>query len=245
MADAHIIIAGQSNALGFGNDGPAPYTPTAQVQIWTGTEWDYMLPGVNTGMPANPRDWGPEVQIANDWLKTHAGTSDHLWIVKDAGTVKGSTGIAPDPSQVDWSPHSTGEMFDATMAGAADAMRNLSGGVYGFDHYDAVMWMQGEQDAYAPAKAGAYQANLTELVADAHADWHVTDFVIGRITTTAGDAASNLEVRDAQFTVGATTPDTMSFKTIGFGMQPDGLHYDAAGQVALGHAFFDGWMGLQ
>jgi hypothetical protein len=63
MPDAHIIIAGDSNALGFLNNGPAPYAPTAQVQIWadsrTGSyQWNYMDPGFNTGTPANPQTGG-------------------------------------------------------------------------------------------------------------------------------------------------------------------------------------------
>ncbi len=249
MPDGHIIIAGQSNALGYLNEGPAPYAPTARVQIWTDTNgdgvadaWNYMRPGVNTGTPANPHDWGPEVQIANDWLRDHS--TGYLWIVKDAQTVKGSTGLAEDATQIDWSPHSHGEMFDTTIQAANDAMRNLSGGQFAFDHYDAVMWMQGEQDAYDPAKAAAYQANLTELVADARADWHVTDFIMGRITATAGAAADNLAVRNAEYTVDYNDPFVASFKTIGFEMQSDNLHYDAVGQVSLGNGFYDGWMGL-
>ncbi len=31
MTDSYIIIAGQSNALGFGVTSSAPYTPTARV----------------------------------------------------------------------------------------------------------------------------------------------------------------------------------------------------------------------
>ena len=61
MTDTAIIIAGDSNPLGYENNGPAPYTPTYKVQIWTDTNgdgvadaWNYMNPGVNTGTPNNP-----------------------------------------------------------------------------------------------------------------------------------------------------------------------------------------------
>lgn len=73
MSDSRIFTAGQSNDLGYLNNGPAPYVATARVQIFADTDgdgygdvWNYMNPGVNTGMPANPTAWGPEVEIAKD-----------------------------------------------------------------------------------------------------------------------------------------------------------------------------------
>lgn len=236
-----VILAGQSNALGFGNSGPAPYTPTPRVEIWTDTNhngvWDYgdnfnmMVPGVNTGTPANPNVWGPEVEIAKAWLA--ANPSGTLYIGKVA---HGSTGLAADPTQLDWSPHSTGEMFDQATFVARSMQANL-----GVSEIDAAFFMQGETDATDPAKAAAYGSNLTEFIADARGAWNVEDFVVGRITDTAG--AYNEAVRDAQWLDDQTDPDMVSFKTIGFGMQADQLHYDAAGQIALGQGFYDGWMG--
>lgn len=241
MSDAHILIAGQSNALGYGNTGPAPYTPTARVQIWADTNgdgqgdtWQYMLPGVNTGTPANPTVWGPEVGIANAWLHDHP--SGNLWIDKIA---KGSTGLAQDPAQLDWSPRSHGEMFDAATASADAARANLGPTPYAFARWDAVMWMQGETDATDPTKAAAYQANLTDAVAHMRAGWDVEAVVVGRIGV-AG--AWSDQVRVAQWSVDQADPNLVSFKTIGFELQSDGLHYDAAGQLSLGAAFYDGWL---
>lgn len=251
MSDAHIIIAGQSNALGFLNTGPAPYTPTAQVQIWTDTNGDgvgdafnYMRPGVNTGTAANPTDWGPEVQEANDWLKVHAGDGSYLWIVKDGETVHGSTGLAHDATQLDWSPASTGEMYATTVAAARNALAYLHGGPYSFDHYDVFDFMQGETDATDPTKAAAYETNLTGFVAAVRRDLPVQDFVLGRIGDGVGAPADNLAVRVAQWDVDQADAHVGSFKTIGFERQSDNLHYDAVGQVALGHGFFDAWAAL-
>jgi hypothetical protein len=200
-----------------------------------------MLPGVNTGTPANPAIWGPEVQLANDWLKLHAGDGSVLWIVKSA---HGSTGLAADPAQLDWSPHSAGEMFDQTTAIANAAMHNLDGGPWAFTRYDVLDWMQGETDAADQLKAAAYEANLREFITDAREAWHLEDVVIGRISDAWGDPASNLTVRLAQWDVAYgddRMADVVSFKTMGFERLPDG-HFDAVGQVQLGDAFFDAWV---
>jgi hypothetical protein len=245
MSDAHIILAGQSNALGYLNTGPAPYTATARVQIWTDTNgdgapdaWNYMRPGVNTGTAANPNVWGAEVELANRWLADHP--SGYLWIVKE-GAVKGSTGLAQDANQLDWSPHSRGEMYDQATATIHAAQANLQASAFAFKAWDAVAWSQGETDATDPAKAAAYGANLTELIADARRDWGVEDFVVSRISDTG---AASLAVRQAEWAVDQADPHAASFKTIGFGLQPDLIHYDAAGQMALGDGFYDGWVTL-
>jgi hypothetical protein len=242
MTDTHIIFAGQSNVSGFGNTGPAPYTPTSRVQMWTDTNgdgagdtWQYMLPGYNTGTPNYPTSWGPEVQFANDWLAAHA--SGYLWIDKIA---RGETGLAADPAHLDWSPHSTGEMFDFATASAGAARANLNGTPYAFSQWDAVLWMQGETDATDPAKAAAYGPNVREFIVDARAAWAVQPFIAGRITDSAALPYS-LDVRNAEWNLDngdAPMAGVHTFKTIGFEMQPDGLHYDAHGHVQLGDAFY-------
>lgn len=249
MSDTHIILAGQSEALGYPNTGPAPYVPTARVQIWTDTNgdgtpdaWNYMRPGANTGTLANPNVWGAEVSIANDWLAEHANDTSNLWIVKQ-GAVKGEVGLAFDASHLDFSPHSVGEMYDSATSAINGARANLVGGPYAFEHYDVLDWMQGETDAEDPTKAAAYETNLREFITDAQRDWHVSDVSVGRISEVWGDVASNLEVRVAQWAVSSGSdpmPNVHSFKTIGFSHLADG-HFDASGLLALGHSFFDSW----
>lgn len=235
MSDAHVILAGQSNALGFGNTGAAPYVPTARVQIWVGDAWHYMQPGVNTGTPENPTVWGPEVGLANAWLQAHP--TGVLWIAKVA---HGSTGLAADPAQLDWSPQSRGEMYDTASGAVHAAQANLAATPYAFAAWDVLDWMQGETDATDAAKAGAYGGNLADFVGHARADWDVGQVVAGRI----GDGASMpyaAQVRLAEWSLDQADAQLASFKTIGFEMQADDLHYDAAGQLSLGHAFYAGW----
>lgn len=241
MSDEHIIIAGDSNALGFLNTGPAPYVPTARVQIWADTNsdgigdaWNYMNPGVNTGTPANPQDWGPEVAIANNWLA--ANPTGNLWIVKDAETVKGGATLA-----VEWNPQ-TGSLFASTTHAAQAAWANVHGGPWSFDHYDAAMIVLGENDAEVPAYAQAYQTNLHAFDAAVRASWNARTIIESRIEDTMGAPADNQAVRVAQWAEDQADPLMASFKTIGFEQQPDHVHYDAAGHIALGNGFFSGWV---
>lgn len=241
MTDTRIILAGQSNALGFLNNGPAPYQPTARVQIWADTNgdgvpdaWNYMLPGHNTGTLANPDVWGPEVGFANRWLASHP--FGYLWIVKSA---KGSTGLAMNPGAgiLDWSPESSGELFATTTSIVVAAKANLAGGQYAFSAYDALLWMQGEQDATDQTAASAYLANLQDFITHVRASWFTNKVVIGRITDSA-NLAYNAAVRIAQWQAFMDDAQAPSFKTIGFDMQPDLIHYSAPGHVKLGAAFY-------
>lgn len=239
MPDAHIIIAGDSNALGFLNTGPAPYTLTVRAQIWADTNgdgigdaWNYLNPGVNTGTPANPTAWSAEVQIANRWLADNP--TGYLWIVKDAETVKGGTTLAGD-----WNPTS-GSYFASTTHAANAAMHNLDGTQFAFTHYEAGFVGLGENDAVNHDMATAYLANLNAFNFAARAAWHVDELVEYRITTGAGAAADNQLVREAQWQADQSDDHLVTFKTIGYSMRPDGVHY--ADHVQLGNADYDGWI---
>lgn len=235
------LFAGQSNALGFGNTGPAPYTPTYRVQIWVDTDGDglgdafnFMNPGVNTGTPSNTTAWGPEVAFAKAWLAAHAGDNEILYIGK---VVKGSTSLAQSDG-LDWSPASRGELFDKAATESARMRANL-----GIDRLEAVFWMQGEQDTTSASAAASYADHLRDFLGAVRTQWmgDPNGYIgVGRITDSAALPYSQ-QVRVAQWQVDQEDPHMESFKTIGFAMQPDGLHYAADGQLALGQAFFDNW----
>lgn len=239
MTDTRVIIAGDSEALGFQNTGPAPYTPTIRVQIWAkqpdgSYAWNYMRPGVNTGTEHNPTAWGAEVGLANKWLA--ANPDGFLWIVKDDETVKGGTKLA-----VEWNPDH-GAMFSSTTHAAFTAMHNLDGTAFAFDHYDTALVALGTNDAADPVAAAHMLENLTAFVPAARDAWDVNEIVMPRIADHVGTAADNLTVRQAQYTADQASPYLETFKTIGFGLQSDLIHYDASGQLAVGAAFYDAWL---
>lgn len=224
-----VILAGQSNALGYLNDGPAPYAVDWRVQIWTGERFEVMQPGVNTGTAANPAAWGPEVEFANRWLVDNADNGDILAIGK---VVKGSTGLAHDDAALDWSPSSRGELFDQATAVAKAMEAALQ-----TDKIDATLWMQGETDATDAAKADAYAANLADLFAHMRLDWGSTEIAFGRI---GGQPEYAAQVRYAEWLVDQQDDHAASFKTLDYAMRPDGLHY--ADHVQLGAGFYDAWI---
>jgi len=104
---------------------------------------------------------------------------------------------------------------------------------------DSMVWMQGESDA-VPGTASLYQANLTTFIADVRATYDPSlPFIIGRLSSqqTSLDSTSLNTVRAAQDAVAAADPRTAIFSTDGFSVASDHLHFDAAGQQALGSAF--------
>lgn len=238
---ALIVLAGQSNALGFrvqASDMPAAITaPNPHALIWNpaAQAFEVMLPGVNTGTPNNPTAVGPEAEFAARWTAEHPGET--LYIVK---AVKGSTGLAADPDQLDWSPHSKGELFDTTTA-QVEAAKAASG----VSKVSAILWVQGEQDAVSAAKASGYAFNLIDAFAEMRAKWGdaSTPIVLGRLSDTPRlEHADGVQL--GQDIAASFLPGVAEVQTDGLGMQADQLHFDAAGQVGLGDELYDALLAL-
>ena len=118
-------------------------------------------------------------------------------------------------------------------------MIRAAGDVIGGQRPVVTYWMQGETDATDPMKAQAYEANLRDLFAHMRSDWGSDLISMGRIA----DSTPYFEtVRWAQYVVDRDDPHVTSFDTYTFTRQPDGIHYDAAGQLALGHDMYSGWV---
>jgi hypothetical protein len=249
MTDAHHIIAGQSNALGYLTTEPAPYLPTGRVQIWCDTDgdgvpdaWNFMRPGANTGTQANPLCWGPEVGFANRWLA--GNPAGNLWLVK-AGCVKGSTELARDDAQgvLDWSPESTNELFATATTTIAAARAALNGGPYAFTGYDSCLWLQGEQDAMDQGHANSYDGNLRDFLTNVRANWSVNKVVIARISDSVA-LPYNEAVRLAQWSVWMDDPaNSPSYPTKDLPRRQDNIHLTDAGQLASGLRWYQALQG--
>lgn len=226
-----VVIAGQSNALGYGLSGadlPAEFRERdPQAMIWRDSRFQVLEPGRNTGSPNRPAAWGPEAGFARTW---RAARPDRpLYLVKLA---RGSTSLAPSEG-LDWSPASK-ELFAETSAEvqaakAALAARGLQ------PRIAAVVWIQGEADAMDASAARAYRANLTALIKAMRQGWREpgAPVVLARIPDFGAHAS---EVRAAQAAVDDADTLTFSVDAQGLPMQADGLHIAAAGQVRLGQA---------
>jgi len=227
-----VVLAGQSNALGYGLTAadlpPELAKPEPRVQIWDGERFVPLQPGVNTGSPRQPSTWGPEVGFARAWRAAHADGT--LYLVKYA---RGSTALAQGPGR-DWSPASSGDLYaEATQAVAAAKAALGRQGLR--PQVTAIVWLQGEADAADAAATAAYRANLEAFLAAVRRDWARADtpVVLAKIPRWGGQADA---VRAAQAAVDAADPRTVAVDAAGLPMQPDGLHITADGQLRLGQA---------
>jgi hypothetical protein len=224
-----LIVAGQSNALGFRLDAadlPAGLRrPDPRVKIWDGRAFVTLRPGVNTGAPNNPRSWGPETAFAHAWLRDHPGRT--LFVVKLA---RGSTPLAASPG-LDWAPAS-GELFSQTETEVRKARAWLArrGAV---PAATAILWMQGESDAARADAAAAYGRNLAAALPQMRARWGDpgSRIALGRIGLGWPYAGT---VRAAQAQVDAADPLAVAVDTAAYPLLPDSQHYAAAGQLRLG-----------
>jgi hypothetical protein len=222
-----VVVAGQSNAVGYGLDAAEVPKELRRsdpgIRIWNGSAFVPLAPGANTGTVKYPQSWGPETGFARQWRATHP--SGELFIVKSA---KGSTALAAGPG-LDWAPASR-ELFADTGQAVRKARAALAASGR-TPRVTAILWMQGEEDAGDRTRAGAYRTNLTRALAAMRADWGdpSTRIVVGRITpgfpyarvVRAAQASATAEA-------GAALVDTDSYPL------QDGVHYAAQGQARLG-----------
>ena len=243
-----VVFAGQSNAGGFRMTAETLPAMLAgfdygKTYIWGAANghdaWQPLRPAQNTGDLDYPHAWGPELAFAEAFRRTHP--NDVLLIVKQTS---GSTGLAADPADADWSPASRRELFDfmtRTVGRASKGYADWTGEAA--PKVSAVFWMQGEEDARHAGKAAAYGDNLTAFLARARIDW-MNDpqgkVIAGRISDSVQLPYSGL-VREAQWRVDEADPNLATFRTVGLPLQPDGVHYQAGGYVEMGHAAYRLW----
>jgi hypothetical protein len=222
-----IVVAGQSNAVGYGLDAAeVPLDlrgPDPRIRIWNGATFVPMAPGTNTGTVRYPQAWGPETGFVRQWRAGHP--SGDLFIVKSA---KGSTALAEGPGQ-DWAPAS-GELFADTSRAVRKAKAALAAAGR-TPRVVAILWMQGEEDATDSTRAGAYRTNLIRALSAMRLDWGdpSSRLVVGRITAGFPYATT---VRAAQASA-ATKAGAVLVDTDSYPLQ-DGIHYAPRGQAQLG-----------
>ena len=103
-----------------------------------------------------------------------------------------------------------------------------------------MLWTQGERDAKIGQTAAEYEADLNEFIGDIRSRYG-TDlpFFLSRLSSgqTAIPETGLAEIRAAQENVAASDPFAWVIDTDGMGLQTDDLHFNPAGQIALGEAF--------
>lgn len=235
------IFAGQSNADSYGTDGesfPGGWVADEGIQIWVpaSNKFETYNPGVNSDYSGGAK-WGPEAEFARRWRLANPNVP--FYIVKVSA---GATALAANGA-TDWSPSSSGELFDAlfnnvNLARHALATKGLRPKVENF------IWVHGEADGSDDTMTAAYQSNLESFIATWRASLSEPNmrFVLSRLNTEDfGFPVRRADLRAAQVAVGIQHlcgwVDTDSLTTLPLA-PPFAGHYDPDSVKELGRLLF-------
>lgn len=239
----HVFLqGGQSNSEGRADPAQLPTSPVNLQGHQSDVDF-YYLSVLNTLYPATTSgtQFGPEITFGRhlvDLMQPDA--SNRVAIIKYSvgGTslyndwkAGGDATISGDqPLYVNFQAMVTSGLA-ALAARYPDAEITIEG----------MIWMQGESDVNA-TYSPAYYTNLKTFIADVRLTYGLPQlpFVVGRLSssqTGAGSVTYLNAVRQAQTAVAAEDPWTGLVNTDDFSLKTDNLHFDAAGQQALGIAF--------
>ena len=205
-----FIVIGQSNAHGVNawtnlaqseqdvdRDNNLIYHATLDTDLvtWLPGNWEQIDPPTNTAWQFIGA-FGPEVGFS-DTVKSLVDTGSSTTFTRPVAMAKfasGGTNLA-----FDWDPlGGSNYMYDGWVSTLNDFKTKLTNGGYTYN-IRGVIWYQGESDAVHSSNANAYEANLTNFIAQVRSD--VGDpnlpFVITKIKYVSPPGFET-EVRDAQ-----------------------------------------------
>gem|GEM_PF-64576 len=222
-----IIMGGQSNMSGLG-----------KKENLADTKLSKNIAFINYGLTGNfkihPDRFGPEYGLSEKL--NEAFPYQHFTLLKY------SIGGA---SLLDWAPNYSKEKAEIT--GNAKF-----GNVYAqcFEKVDSLMknevvepaaflWMQGERDARIPEAGKDYYQNFKQLIESIRGklDKPNLPFIFGMVNPPAEKYAALTTVRAAQRKIAKDLPNVFIIETDDLEKLKDNLHYNAAGQMELGHRF--------
>jgi len=243
-----FLLGGQSNAVGQGSQGDLTgslaFLRDPQPDVLFYSQDDIFSAGTSTPViggtlaPLQPgsfrtdssgTQFGPEVTFGR--TIADAFPDEDFAIIKYA---RGGTSLGAD-----WRPGTGGDYANFRSI-VADGLAALDAAGHTTEIV-GMLWFQGERDVVlSDALANAYQANLTAFIADVRNEYGADlPFLIGQLSTnqTSLNAGRLATVRQAQEDVSNAVANTALIDTESFSIRNDDLHFDAAGQIALGEAF--------
>lgn len=251
-----VLVAGQSNAVGFDADAAtlAPDPADTEVRFWwrcgdpPPDEYDSTGGGAWTPLQPQPRGtpdpdktkprqygnfrferggFGPEIGFAR---RLTSKQTNPLAIIKVAFS---GTGIGTD-----WDPAAAGKdgacyralLDEVRQALAAAEAEGLA------VRLRALIWVQGENDA-KPEKAAVYEEKLYELVGSLRRDLSAPNLaVLMGVNTTFGGGTNMVQVVDAQKAVASRMPRCVYVDTEGASLANQ-AHFDTDGTLEIGRRF--------
>lgn len=174
-----------------------------------------------------------------DQLANYSSKTTHF-----TSLAEGGTGLFPGSSTRTWGK-AAGHMYKELIEfNVKPALIYLQKKGYN-PRIKAMFWMQGEQDATNTTYANAYEANLTQFIADVRADLGLPNlpFVFGRIHNSLPSGsfptAAKNAVRLAQDNVAANVANTYKVNTDSFALKGDNVHFEGPGILSLETAYFN------
>ncbi|HED54353.1 MAG TPA: hypothetical protein ENJ00_09175 [Phycisphaerales bacterium] len=239
-----FFLAGQSNMSGCSdvrNVDPSWQTPRYEPLLY----WDLQVPnpgflpltpGTSTAScaAAEPQYFfGPELSFGQELIDLYP--NDQVLIVKYA---VGGTNLYADWTTPTNEFPDGGPMWQQLLVTFDDMFNALNAAGYPYT-IEAFIWMQGESDGDKRFRANAYETKLTNFIAGVRSELGEPQlpFILGRVRD-AGEPHI-AKVRLAQQVVADADPWACWFDTDDLNFLPDGIHYDAPGQITLGQRFAD------
>ena len=222
-----VLIAGQSNAAGRADaTGLTPSAADTGVEyfyhVTTSGGTDFDSGNVFVPLAAVNDNFGPEFGLARTLKNSHAFTD--LAIIKRA---RGGTNLFED-----WAPG--GSMYDPFIADCITALGLITARGDTFNII-GLAWHQGERDGVVGRTGAQYQEDLHAFVGNVRSDLHEAfpDADFENLKVALGEVSSKPEIGTAQQAVGGLDGGTRFVATGDLNLF-DGLHFDAAGQLAMG-----------
>jgi hypothetical protein len=267
-----ILVAGQSNAVGFdayAEELPADPKDTATMFWWrvgdpppdefdgtSARQWTVLQFQPRT--PAKPAVDGKKLarQYGNFNLKTRGGFGPEIGMVRTLATKESrplaviKTAFSGTSVAADWNVGLPGKadacyraMIDEARAAIASAQaKNIT------LRPRAFVWVQGESDANAK-DAPAYAANLSAMLQRLRTDLNAPDMILLLGVNTRfgnGKNAFMPKVIDAQKEVAAALPRARYVDTAGAEtLPPSHTHFTAAGTLEVGRRFAEALLSLE
>jgi hypothetical protein len=259
-----FVIAGQSNALGYGK-----LSETADFWSWpmfkregfgfhywqvSSTQWEPGSSIVAYGAESK-KYFGPDLVISSS---LQANNVKDFYIFKYA--VGESSLGATAPPQKQWrvgKPDGIYAQFQSSLKSAIKQIED-SGKM---PHIEALFWMQGETDAYAlstsagrpsvnadGSEARRYSSNLSEFIDRFRQAFDCADapIILGKIKKNYTWWKYADLIRAADDEMAKTKPNVSTIETTDLPTYPDNApersaHYTTVGQAKLGERFYDAY----
>lgn len=258
-----FILAGQSNAVGFGSDAnslpPALYAPQTDVLFWyeegpfnsiSDTSLRIKSGGfVPLKFQTDPSGatfggltdgFGPEIKMGRMLADA---LPEEIAIVKFAINATSLAG--------DWNPATAGSLYEQ-LTKIVDSSLTVLVNMGHTSSIAGFFWMQGEWDARNATDAANYQANLANFVQQLRGEFAVPDmpFVFGRLNANIWQSPYGISqvdlatVRTAQANVANSAAKTAMVNSDDLGLIGDFIHFSAAGQLEMGERFVNAYFSL-